>query len=344
MAARPSAVPQEARSLAAALVASSNAPVLLLDGKLKLIAASASFCSAFAVGPLGSRGRRMQDLGDGEWDTPQLRALLGATIAGHTGLSAYEMNLERPGLPDRKLVLNAKKLQHGGDVRVLLSVCDVTDARLSEKLKDDLLREKSVLLQEMQHRVANSLQIIAGVLLQSAKRVQSDETRRHLHDAHSRVMSVAALQRQLSASRLADVALRSYLTDLCESIGASMIRDHDQLSLDVVADEGDVPADVSMAMGLIVTELVINALKHAFPLHRRGRIVVDYRRRGADWTLSVKDNGVGLPKDTKRMKSGLGASIVDALARQVGARVETRRLRPGVVISVICNQGASPGA
>ena len=76
---------------------------------------------------------------------------------------------------------------------------DVTDARIAEKLKDDLLKEKAVLLQELQHRVANSLQIIASVLMQSARRVQSDEARTHLQQAHQRVMSVASLQHHLAA-------------------------------------------------------------------------------------------------------------------------------------------------
>src|SRR6185436_15218963 len=98
--------------------------------------------------------------------------------------------------------------------------------------KDDLVREKEVLLQELQHRVANSLQIIAAVLMRSARSVQSEETRTHLHDAHHRVMSIATMQKQLAASRHGQVALRSYFTDLCRSIGASMIADHDRVTLE----------------------------------------------------------------------------------------------------------------
>ena len=193
----------------------------------------------------------------------------------------------------------AKKLNYGdaSDIRLVLSVADVTDARLAEKLKQDLLREKDVLLQELHHRVANSLQIIASVLMQSARKVQSEETRTHLYDAHQRVMSVAALQQQLAVSRLGDVEIRPYLVALCESIGASMIRDHDQIALAVQSDDSITTADTSVSLGLIVTELVINALKHAFPGNRGGRILVDYRGRGPNWTLSVSDDGVGMPDD-----------------------------------------------
>ena len=95
---------------------------------------------------------------------PQLRSLLSATLSSHAKIEAYEMDLKGGAAP-RRLVLNAQKLGYGDtdQVRLLLTISDVTEARISEKLKDDLLREKAILLQELQHRVANSLQIIASV-------------------------------------------------------------------------------------------------------------------------------------------------------------------------------------
>jgi len=79
-------------------------------------------------------------------------------------------------------------------------------------MNEDLIRDKGILLQELQHRVANSLQIIASVLMQSAKKVQSEEVRGHLHDAHNRVMSVAAIQKQLAVSSTDRVSLQPYLS------------------------------------------------------------------------------------------------------------------------------------
>jgi two-component sensor histidine kinase len=330
--------------LALAVIDSSNAPLLLLDGDLTIVAASASFCAAFAIDPDRVSGRKLADIGNGEWGVRQLSSLLTATASGMAEVGGYEMDLKRAGQEPRRLVINARKLDYGDGTpaatRLLLAVSDVTDARSAEKLKDDLLREKAILLQEGQHRVANSLQIIASVLLQNARKVQSEETRAHLTEAHQRVMSVAAVQQQLAASRLGDVALGPYFTQLCQSLGASMIHDPEQISLDVTADDSTVNADISVSLGLIITELVINALKHAFPGGRKGLIRVDYQAHGPNWTLSVNDNGIGMPPESEA-KPGLGTSIVEALARQLNARVQVASASPGTAVSIIHTQLAA---
>ncbi|MEO5659959.1 MAG: sensor histidine kinase, partial [Polaromonas sp.] len=144
----------------------------------------------------------------------------------------------------------------------------------------------------------------------------------------------ASLQRQLAASNLGDVELRPYFTALCESIGASMIRDHNQLSLAVTVDESSTSADVSVSLGLIVTELVINALKHAFPNDRKGKIWVGYHSRGPNWTLSVNDDGVGMSTNAESAKPGLGTNIVQALARQLHAEIKVSDTSPGTAVSI----------
>jgi two-component sensor histidine kinase len=325
------------------VVGSSTAPLVLLDGDLKVIAASASFFATFQINPAGAVGEHFFNLGEGEWNLPRLRSLLTATLSGAADVDAYELELKSARLGGRRcLMLNAHLLAWGDGtaVRLLLGISDITDARASEKLKDDLLREKAILLQEVQHRVANSLQIIASVILQSARQSRSDETRGHLQDAHSRVMSVAALQQRLAASRLGEVALKPYFDQLCVSVGASMIRDHDQLSLHVNCDDSVVDADISISLGLIVTELVINSLKHAYPGGRKGRIIVSYNSHGPNWTLSVADDGVGMPTDAESATPGLGTSIVRALANQLHARVQVVDGHPGTTVSIIRSQNS----
>ena len=106
----------------------------------------------------------------------------------------------------------------------MLAATDITPTRLAEKQKDDLVREKQILLQELQHRVANSLQIIASILLIKARTVRNEETRLQPHDAHKRIMSIAAMQKQLEAGKHGEpIEIGPYLTRLCETLAGSMI-------------------------------------------------------------------------------------------------------------------------
>lgn len=324
-------------TLALAIVESSQAPLLLLDGDFRVLAASETFCQQFDLNRESLIGKPIFKAGTGQWDLPRLRSLLSAVASGDADVESYEIDLVGDNQTLSHLMLAARRLQFEGPgrQRLMLTIIDVTSARAAEKLRQNLLREKDILLQEVQHRVANSLQIIASVLLQNARKVQSEETRGHLRDAHLRVMSVASVQKQLSASRLGDVLLKPYFDQLCQSLSASMIRNHSERRIDVTGDGSATSAAISVSLGLIVTELVINALKHAFPGERPGVILVDYHSDRAGWVLSVCDNGVGMPKGTAAAKPGLGTAIVEALASQLNANITVTDLNPGTAVAVV---------
>src|SRR5690606_2190192 len=126
---------------------------------------------------------------------------------GSAQIEAYEIKLKRPNQKARQLVVNARTLDDGDrdHLRLLLAIADVTDARAEARQKDNLARDKAILLQEIQHRVANSLQIIASVLVQSARRVQSDAAGYYIQNDHHSLMSIATLHRQFSSSMCGDV-------------------------------------------------------------------------------------------------------------------------------------------
>ncbi len=328
-----------------ALVVSSAMPLLLLNDDLIVQAASETFCRAFDLRIDAVVGFSLFALGNGEWNRPQLRSLIEATASGRAAIDAYEFVLKREGRPDRILILNAHALDLDGNaaIRLVLAVTEITAIRDSESAaraqvekNDSLIREKQVLLQELNHRVANSLQIIASILMQRVKRSQSEETRDHLRDAHHRVLSVATLQRLLASNANADVALQPYLTDLCASIGASMIADPGKLTLNVTADASLMSPDQSVSLGLIVTELAINALKHAFPDAEQEHCHIDvaFAARTSGWVLTVSDNGCGMPDDPAKAKAGLGTGIVNALAGQLAATVVVTDNDPGTKVTV----------
>jgi two-component sensor histidine kinase len=317
---------KNAHRLAAAIVDTVREPLVVLDRDLRVVIASRSFYRTFGGEPGTTQGRMFYDLGDGQWNVPALKQLLEDVIPKHHVIDAYEIEHEFPKLGRRMLLLNAREVfdEERAGSTLLLAIEDVTERRDAEREKDELLRQKEVLLEEMQHRVANSLQIIASILLLKARTVQSEETRLHLQDAHQRVMSVATVQQQLRATALGDtIEIAPYLSNLCDSLAKSMIGDRRPLSLVVRATRGTADSGQAVSIGLVVTELVINALKHAFPGDRQGEIVVGYDVDGSDWRLSVSDNGVGRREDAhERVRAGLGTSIIDALAHQLKARVD----------------------
>src|ERR1700681_4204555 len=224
----------DAWALAQGIVDTVREPVLVLDKDLRVITASRSFYSVFKVSPDDTQGRLLYALGDGQWDIPKLRVLLEKIIPEKGVMEGYEVAHKFPGLGLRTMHLNARQVfyEGGTNTTILLGMEDVTDKRILEREKDELLRQKDVLLEELQHRVANSLQIIASILLMKARTVDSEETRVHLQDTHKRVMSVATVQQQLHASGAAgSIEMGPYISKLCEALSSSMISDDQQISL-----------------------------------------------------------------------------------------------------------------
>jgi two-component sensor histidine kinase len=329
----------DASALANAIVDTIREPLLVLDQDLRVVAASRSFYLTFKVNRQDTEGRRLYTLGNGQWDIPALRLLLEQIVPEHTVMEAYEVEQEFPGIGRRTMLLNARKVFYEGNSHstLLLAIEDVTERRATERVLQDLLEQKDMLLQEMSHRVANSLQIIASILLMKVRTVQSEETRLHLRDAYQRVMSVASVQQQLQAAGPGElIQIGPYLSKLCESLAASMIGDTRPISLKVLAEGSAASSTQAVSLGLIVTELVINALKHAFPDHKKdGQVVVSYAVDGANWKLSVSDDGVGKAdlRDSSKT-SGLGTSLVQALAQQLEARVEGVSTSQGTTVAV----------
>jgi two-component sensor histidine kinase len=329
----------DACALAQAIVDTVREPVVVLDKGLRVVAASRSFYSRFKVRPEDTQGRLFYTLGDGQWDIPKLRVLLEQIIPEHGVMEGYEVEHDFPNLGHRTMYLNARQVfyKEGAETTILLGIEDVTERRILEQEKDDLLQQKEVMLDEMRHRIANSLQIIAGIILMKASRVESEETRAHLQDAHKRVISIAAIQEQLHAPGNAGrVEMLPYLAGLSATLSTSMISDNRTVMIKVVGEGGTATSREAESLGLIATELVMNALKHAFPTEKSDcRIVIAYDVDGTNWKLSVADNGVGKPDGLfAQSKTGLGTGIVKALAQQLGARVETLADSAGTTVSI----------
>jgi two-component sensor histidine kinase len=329
----------DACALAQSIVDTVREPVVVLDKGSRVIAASRSFYSAFKVSPEETQGRLLYALGDGQWDIPKLRVLLDKIIPERGVMEDYEVEHEFPNLGRRTMRLNARQAfyEGGAETTILLGIEDVTERRTLEREKDELLKQKDILLDEIQHRIANSLQIIAGIILMKANTVISEESRLLLQDTHDRVISIATVQQQLNVSGIiGPIEMVPYLTGLGEALAASMIRNARPVALKVVGTAGSLSSRQAESIGLITTELVMNALKHAFPSESmKGRINIAYDADGTNWKLSVADNGIGKPDGVfAQPKNGLGTGIVKALAQELNATVEILAGPEGTIVSI----------
>jgi PAS domain S-box-containing protein len=332
----------DVHTLAQGIVDTIRDPLLVLDEDLRVVAANRAFYQMFGMTRQNIEDRPVYALGDGQWNIPALRFLLENIAPYHTVMEAYEVERDFPGIGRRSLLLNAREVVKQRNARklILLTIEDVTERRAAERATTELLRQKEMLLHEMQHRIANSLQIIASILLLKARTVQSEETRMHLRDAHQRIMSMATVQQQLLTSSHGDpIYVGPYLSRLSQALAASMTDDSLPISLEVQTEGGGTASSAeAVSIGLIVTELMINAFKHAFVGNQAaGALVVAYEAAETSWRLTVSDNGIGIPEGQlypNKPRPGLGTIIIEALAKQLDARVGVTRSRRGTTVSI----------
>lgn len=329
--------PENGHLLTRAIIATIREPLIVLDEDLRVLVASPSFYNAFKVLPSDTEGKLIYELGNGQWNVPALRGLLKGVIPEHATVDAFEVEHEFPTIGKRTMLLSSREIRYeNGKRKSLVTIYDVTERRKLEADKERLSMQKDLLLKEMRHRIANSLQLIASILMLKAGIVESDDTRKHLEDAHDRIMSIATVQKQLDPLTLGEeIHVAPYLEALCASLARSMVGGRKPLSIRVNAGTGSVSSETAISFGLLTTELVINAIKHAFPDNRTGVIIVTYEALDSTWTLSVADDGIGKTEKGSESRDGLGTSIVAALANQLNAKVHIESSSSGTKVSFV---------
>ena len=214
---------------------------------------------------------------------------------------------------------------------------DITERKRAEETLLAALAEKIVLLKEIHHRVKNNLQIVSSLLRLQSGRIDNAEAKAALLDMQNRMRSMALIHEHFYQSdNLAAVDFTAYLKSLCTQLFHTLVTTPGtiRLHLDIAPVRLDI--DKAIPCGLLVNELVTNALKHAFPDGRCGELRVELQEleNGQGCRLRVADNGVGLPPDfdLKQVPS-LGLKLVTDLARQLGGQLEIGT-GPGAVFEI----------
>jgi two-component sensor histidine kinase len=200
---------------------------------------------------------------------------------------------------------------------------DVTDLRLATNRLEASLREKDVVIKEVHHRVKNNMQVINGFLLLQSQYLTDPLSIKMMEEAQQRVKTMALVHERLYQSKSLEFIdasdyINSLVTDLLNS---SLLETRIETRVDV--DHININLDMAIPCGLIINELVTNSLKHAFK-GRTGGLISVSMHLGADhrFTLTVQDDGVGLPADyTRRSAATLGTQLVRVLVGQLGGEM-----------------------
>ncbi|MBB6250899.1 sensor histidine kinase [Nitrospirillum iridis] len=214
---------------------------------------------------------------------------------------------------------------------VLSAIVDISDRKQREERVRASLKEKETLLAEIHHRVKNNLQIIDSLLNLQRLRISDEGVRAMLSDAQNRVSSMALIHQTLYQSKnFQAVDFGKFINALVPILIGAYAKTPEACRISVNAQEVAIPLNAAIPCGLIVNELISNALKHAYVDGRQGEISIELRDEGTGLArLSVTDDGVGLPPDLDLAQTGtLGLQLVTLLADQLDAELDVHRAAP----------------
>ena len=207
---------------------------------------------------------------------------------------------------------------------------DISASKLAEEQLNRALQEKETLLRELQHRVKNNLQLISSLLSLQAEDHSDVDVRGKFQESQERIRSIALIYDKLHQSKeLSRLDTAAYVEDLVSSLLHAHAVKPEQIKIELDVDQGPLGLDAAVPCGLILNELITNALKYAFPGGRPGRIRIELRVEAPQrFRLSVEDDGVGLPEGLDvRNTDSLGLQLVNALTRQLHGSLAVEQAR-----------------
>lgn len=208
------------------------------------------------------------------------------------------------------------------DQSFVLIVSDITDKLVTEKKLLHTIHEKETLIKEIHHRVKNNLQLISSIIYLKLTSVGDSDIRGFLEDTRQKIRSIALIhERLLQTENLDKVEISDYLGKLIQDLKVTYFRDGHSLDITMQLQKEMMTLDMAIICGLIVNELLTNAIKHAFPDNRTGRIMVAFDNTPS-YSLIVEDNGIGLPLSIEPGNSpSFGMQLIDVFVKQLNGKL-----------------------
>jgi PAS domain S-box-containing protein len=219
---------------------------------------------------------------------------------------------------------SVEKDSTGTSKRMVGTLSDITERVNAKKKIKESLEEKKMLLKEIHHRVKNNLMIISSLLNLQSSYIKDKESQDIFKESQNRARSMALIHERLYQSTdLKRIDFGDYIQSLSKDLFNTYISNSSLIALKINVENIFLDINTAIPLGLIVNELITNSLKHAFPNGRKGEINVEFHKKDEKYEFTVKDNGIGFPKDIDFKKTdSLGLQIVTNLTDQIDGKIE----------------------
>ncbi|HZW38089.1 MAG TPA: histidine kinase dimerization/phosphoacceptor domain -containing protein [Ignavibacteriaceae bacterium] len=253
--------------------------------------------------------------------------------------SQMEIILSKPNGTKYNLIVNIGILtgQNNSIIGYVINLTNITEHIETEEKLSQSLKEKTVLLKEIHHRVKNNLQIISSLLRLQAMNIKDDSVIDILNECQNRITSMALIHQKLYESeRIAKVNIASYMNEFVTYLCSTYLFSHNNINLNVSEDKFYFSIDTAVPMGLIINELVSNSFKHAFKNNELGFVDITIGKISEKYfTLIVKDNGRGFPENIDFYNADtLGLQLVNTLVQQINGSIEIKSSEKGTEIKM----------
>ena len=316
----------EARIYAEAIVQTGRQSLIVLDDDLKVQSANRAFYKLFNLAPDGVVGRSLYELGNGEWDIPELRTLMEEVLPTHQQFQDLDIAFGPTGLSRRSLLLNARRLVRGGDREdlILLAIEDITERKHAEA-------HQEMLVGEMNHRVKNVLATVQALMSQTARRSGSldDFTETFSGRLHALAQAHNLLVEKDWVGADVGQIVRDILAPYRTGDAARVVMDGPKLM---------VLPQVGVALMMVLHELATNALKYGALSVPAGKLLVTWHRDGEGEAerFHVRWNEVGGPKVTPPARQGFGTKLIErSTTQELGGAARLEYLADGVRCELI---------